>query len=351
MPYQKEEKSRFGGLSDNSGYNKTSSETSSSTHSGCMWFLMLTILLLAGAYAYMQSKGIALSSLPKYVEGIFETEEKEEEEEYGVWKAPKTLYRYKLEYQSDQAFFEAHPRNPNWVPYKKVNFEHFLYYSIQNVAKGVNYGIEHGDLAQIALELQQVCEMGHYPETSKAYRELFYSDMVTDIVLMATAEKGDTARATIYDVSYLIDIIRPHHAHTEDSKLIAFDLMNALNSEHADSVENKVENALTLKYAVYAWDRYSRFAPVAKESNLLQGVLNCPAFANDWGRSKRPQECMMKILERVAGSALLHNVPTENVTVFSDAATKDIESGCEKPSRKIEGASKAFEEKILPYLY
>lgn len=347
MPYQKEEKSGFGGLSGSGGYDKTSTETSPSSHSGCMWLLMLTGLLLVGAYAYFQSEGIDLSSLPKYVEGLFETEK----EELEIWHDPKTLYCYELEYQSEQVFFDAHPKNPDWMPYKKVNFEHFLYYSTQNVAKGVNYGIEHGDLAQIALELQQVCEMGHYLEARQAYRELFHSDMVTDIVLMAAAEKGNTARATIYDICYLIDIIRPHHAHTEDSKIIAFDLMNALNSECADSVESKVENALTLKYAVYAWDRYSRLAPVAKETNPLQGVLNSPAFAKEWGKSKRPQEIMMKILERVAGSALLHNVPAENVTIFSDAATKDIESGCERPSRKIEKASKAFEEEILPHLY
>lgn len=351
MPYQKDEKKRFGGFAQSDNYDKTSHEGGNPSFTGCIVRLFLIGGLVLLGYLFIQNHGgkVSLPSLPK-----FELGQKSEK------VAPQVeIYDYQQEYATDSAFFAAHPRNPDFIPYDRANYEHFLVYSIENSARGLNFAIGNGDVAYIAQELEQLFLLSRYADVYRVYDEMFHSDLILDIMQMSIPTEASASKASAYDATYLLNLIRRKRGSLSNNLLVTADLFNALNSVEKDVVEQTLKKEFLQKNAIGVWRDYMTITGLSQKKTLLQGVLECPAFAllaggeDDPTLTEQARECMLLIAGKMAEASRNAGISETDVQAFHKTAQKEIKSVLDSPKRRGKGfkdTQQAYYTHIARYL-
>jgi len=315
MPYQKEEKSRNWGSSSNDEYNK-SGQDDSRNGLGKIIKLLFIVALVGGGYLLVSR--VNEIEWPSWLRSVLAGEASEESVE---------PYRYELEIPSDSVFFTLHPKGDDYIPYKKLNYDNFLYYSIQNSAQGLRYGVENGELAQMAFELQQVSSFGYCSSVCSQYKQIFSTDFVYDVLRMTRADDTGEAKATIYDATFLLDIVRRDPSMRHDARLLTADLMNALNSDCLDSIEHKLYRGLQGRNIIAVWKNCLYITDIlGSQRNLLQALSESPSLQDgDAVTYEKAMTCALEIVNRIVAICVQRKVPEDDIIQFRLTAQQEIE--------------------------
>ncbi len=327
MPYQKNEKSGFRVFSSQDEYSRSGGEGRNGVSRLIGIFLLLVLCIFAGYYAYQHYPV---------------TEEDEPE-----------AYRFEDEISSDSVFFSLHPISPDFIPYNKTKYDYFIDFSIQGSAYGMKFGTENGDLSQLALELQQLSDFGYCARACKEYGAMYKTDFVYDVLRMTLATDENKPKATPYEVTYLLHIMRRDPHMRNDSRLIAADLTNAMNSACLDSIEQRLQRELLAKNAIVVWECHSSISVIQnnKPSCLLQALAESPAL---WHASEdqlaRAKACALLIVDRISEGARLHHKTEKDIEGFRHIAYEEIEAAFSPTPHHIDfsNTQQAFTTHIAP---
>lgn len=317
MPYQKEEKSRSWGSSSKDEYNKSGQDDSRNGLGKIVMFLFVVVMAGGG---YLLVNSVNETEWPSWLHSALTGEASAESVE---------PYRYELEIPSDSAFFTLHPKREQYIPYKKLNYDNFLYYSIQNSAEGLKYGTENGELAQLAFELQQVSGFGYCAAVCDRYKQLFNTDFIYDVLRMTLADGTGEAKATQYDATYLLSIVRRDSSMQNDSRLVAADLMNALNSACLDSIRHKIYGRLQEHNVIAVWKNYLYITDIlGSQRNLLQALSESPSLQNgDAATCEKAKTYALQIIDYISlAFCKIKGWTPDDFLKFRSTAEKEIEA-------------------------
>lgn len=315
MAYQKEEKARIWHSHPTDEYNKMGVDRPGNGFRKLTVFLLVVVLAGCGYFLVNRAEE---QVWPEWF-GNFSSDRSS--------KADVEPYRYELEIHSDSIFYTLHPKNQNFIPYKKRNYDHSMYYSLQNSARGMNYAVRHGELAHLAFELQQVSDFGYCVAAFKEYKQLYKTAFMLDVLRMTVPDDMGKVKATPYEATYLLDIIRRDPKMRRDVLLMNADLMNALNSTCLDSIKNRFYCRLHERNIIAVWKYYLYMTEaLGRQKNLLQALSESPSLQGaDTQTYDKAKGCAMKVIDAIViALSKASGRPAKHFSSFRRTAKKEI---------------------------